>query len=254
MTNDEVSKQLYQDARTHIPPASALAEDAMKSVLGDRVNDKEYIKKSFSALVSEIQVRAYRLYQEHEARASGQAFRSVIRPLLAAQASADDLLEFLEQRFPILDRFFLSLTQSRRQRAGKTFEIVVTTLFQVLEYPHTSQPNLGDSTPDYVLPSIEWYSKYATDCIILTCKRTLRERWRQVVTEGVTGKFYLATIDDGLSTAELGRMRDRRVVVVVPAELKQREYEGDLNVISFETFFEQHLDAELIRWRANGAF
>ena len=108
--------------------------------------------------------------------------------------------------------------------------------------------------PDYVLPSLEWYREYASDCIILTCKRTLRERWRQIVTEGATGQsFFLATIDEQLSGPELRRMQDRRVVVVVPERIRADRYPEVRNAISFETFFTHHLDPAMERWKAGGA-
>ena len=120
-------------------------------------------------------------------------------------------------------------------------------------YPYTHQPELIDSRPDYVLPSIAHYNTYAADCIVFTCKRTLRERWRQVVTEGTTSLFFLATIDDKLSAPELARMQQSRVIVVVPADLKQHKYGDNHNVISFEDFFEHRLDPAVKRWRASGA-
>jgi len=48
-------------------------------------------------------------------------------------------------------------------------------------------------------------------------------------------------------------MKDRRVVVVVPESLKQEKYSEKLNVISFENFFEQHLDTAIERWLSSGA-
>ncbi|MDE2341437.1 MAG: hypothetical protein KGL21_10300 [Alphaproteobacteria bacterium] len=56
-----------------------------------------------------------------------------------------------------------------------------------------------------------------------------------------------------MSGAELTRMKERSVIVVVPKELKAEKYVGVLNVIGFEDFFAHHLDPAMNRWRANGA-
>ena len=253
-TQDEITAaEIFSEARTKIPSASKLGEMALAEILGMNAGNKKYIKENFSELVVSTQVLAYARYQEFEAKASGDAIRKVFTPLLPANASAGDVFDLIGERFSILDRYFLSLTQSRRPRAGSTFEAIVSTLFKELDYPYTSQPEVDGSRPDYVLPGIEWYKKYSGDCIIFTCKRTLRERWRQVITEGMTGQsFFLATIDEGLSDAELSRMKDRRVIVVVPSELKESRYPAALNVISFEDFFLHHLDPAIVRWRAKG--
>lgn len=247
------ARTLFASARQNLPSARELAETAIAKALGSKVSDEEFIKDNFSELVSVIQVQAYHAYLEAERLACGTVLASMIKQQIEDGVS-DSLEDAVSARFFTFDRFFLSLTQSRRTRAGSTFEAVVSTLFKALSYPHTAQPQIAGSTPDYVLPSIEHYAAFATDCMIFTCKRTLRERWRQVVTEGMTGQaFFLATIDEGLSPTELARMKDRNVIVVVPRVLKVSAYPTALNVISFESFFDHHLDPAIVRWKASGA-
>ena len=184
MDQTAAARQLFDIAKAGIPSGSAIAEAAIRELLGDHLEDPGYIKTHFSELVSETQTKAYNVYLAHEAKECGRAIRAVFSQHLSENATANDLFKLIEDNFPVLDRFYLSLTQSRRQRAGTAFEAIVSALFKALHYPYTPQPDLGESRPDYVLPSIEWYGKFASDCIIFTCKRTLRERWRQVITEG----------------------------------------------------------------------
>jgi hypothetical protein len=90
------------------------------------------------------------------------------------------------------------------------------------------------------------------DCIIFTVKRTLRERWRQIVTEGTRGYlFFLATIDEKISSKQLQEIQSHRIYVVVPERIKNETYSAHSNVISFETFFEQHVDPAMRRWQKN---
>lgn len=243
------ARQLFAKCADGIPSAEAVTRQAIEEALGHPPYDVDYVKDNFSSLVADVQVRAYGLYLEAERRVCG----AVLANFTSKQSGESSDESELSESFFVLDRFFLSLTQSRRTRAGSAFETVVTTLFEALQYPYTAQPDLSGSKPDFILPSIGHYGAFAADCLIFTCKRTLRERWRQVITEGMTGQaFYLATIDEGLSQSELQRMKDRNVLVVVPAALKDKCYRAVLNVISFEVFFDHHLDPAVRRWKANG--
>ena len=246
----DIAKRLFKLC-SDIPNGVVLTNKAISERLGSPPYDIGFIKDNFSSLVSELQIAAYGYYLEAEREVCGAVLADYVKSEMHGE-SAGEALASLQRSFFIFDRFFLSLTQSRRQRAGASFEVVVQTLFGALGYPDTSQSELSGSRPDFVLPSVEHYRAFAADCLIFTCKRTLRERWRQVVTEGLTGQaFYLATIDERISVPELTRMRERNVIVVVPEAIKSSYYLTQLNVISFENFFDHHLDPALGRWKAN---
>ena len=153
--------------------------------------------------------------------------------------------------FRALDRFFLRLTQGRRPRAGGAFEYLLRELFVRLRYPFASQPIINGQ-PDFVMPSIEHFRANPPDCIIFTVKRTLRERWRQIVTEGTRGLgFFLATIDEDVAERDLPEMMSSRINLVVPGRIKSArvDYKNAPNVITFEDFFRFYLDPAMDRWR-----
>ena len=236
-----------------IPTGVELTQRAILESLGQPPYDIEFIKNNFSSLVSDLQLAAYGHYLQAEREVCGTRLVEYIKSQMTETNSAD-ALSTVQRSFFVFDRFYLSLTQSRRQRAGASFEVVVQTLFRALGYPYTPQPELSGSRPDFVLPSVEHYQVFATDCIIFTCKRTLRERWRQVVTEGLSGQsFYLATIDEGISSPGLAQMKKLNVMVVVPDTIKTKFYSSEHNVISFEQFFDHHLDPSVNRWKATNA-
>jgi hypothetical protein len=248
----KTAQKLFKDC-SGIPSGVELTQKAISEALGEPPYNIDFIKNNFSSLVSDVQLAAYGYYLEAEREICGAGLSDYVKRHMT-DGSAENALATIQNSFFIFDRFYLSLTQSRRQRAGASFEVVVQTLFQALGYPYTSQPELSGSRPDFVLPSVEHYQVFATDCIIFTCKRTLRERWRQVITEGFTGQaFYLATIDEGISNPELSRMKERGVMVVVPDTIKGKFYASQLNVISFESFFDHHLDPLVNRWKATNA-
>jgi hypothetical protein len=91
--------------------------------------------------------------------------------------------------------------------------------------------------------------------IIFTVKRSLRERWRQIVTEGAKGLgFYLATIDPAVSAVDLKAMQKQKIFLVVPAKFKKdiAHYATAKNVITFEDFFLSYLDPAMARWKRSG--
>ena len=101
------------------------------------------------------------------------------------------------------------------------------------------------------MPGRVYFDINPIDCIIFTAKRTLRERWRQIVTEGTRGLgFYLATIDETISGTQLKEMLGHRIYLVVPKRVKNtvKIYIEAPNVISFEAFFTHHLDPAIVRW------
>lgn len=252
MDTTALAKQIFELTRSGIPGAVQMAKMAINQSRFSNMNPEE-LKGCFSDAVSELQVDAYHAYLKSEAASAGYALKKILLPIVGEDTKSVEAFDFLARNFQILDRFYLSLTQSRRSRAGSAFEVIVSELFSKLSYPYTAQPEIGGNRPDYVLPSKEWYTQYPTDCIIFTLKRTLRERWKQIVTESSSGRYYLATIDDAISAQGLVQMMKQNITLVVPANIKSEKYAASHNVISFESFFEHHLDPSMARWRSVGA-
>ena len=253
-TDEELLNSLKRAFKRRIPSGRQIITKATELALGNHGANPEWIKAHFSDLVEEIQLSAYDRYLEAERTVGQEIMAEVFLPIIEADSAAHDAVRLIFQRFKVLDKFYLSLTQGRRTRVGGAFEYVIRDLFVRLHYPFTPQA-LINGQPDFILPSIEHFQRHAADCIIFTVKRTLRERWRQIVTEGVRGLgFFLATIDGTVSTRDLTEMNNSRIHLVVPERLKQEtaKYQNAPNVISFEYFFRFHLDPAMERWRDAG--
>src|ERR1700754_963703 len=253
-SSQDVKSLLVSAFQRRIPSGQRIIQRATEQALGDNSGDPNWIKANFSDLIERIQISAYDEYLKAEDAVGQEIMAEVFLPIISAARKADDALRLVFSHFKALDKFYLSLTQSRRARAGSAFEYVLRDLFGRLQYPFTRQA-LKDGTPDFVMPSIEHYSRHAADCIIFTAKRTLRERWRQIVTEGKRGLgFFLATIDGTVSERDLEEMNASRIHLVIPERLKKetQRYENAPNVISFEYFFRFHLDPAMARWRDGG--
>ena len=256
MTNVFDLKQFANEKGLELPHQSAILEEATENIVSKYSHDKEQIKDNFDSMIFETEKEAYNVYLKHEQQYGERVFNAFFEYLQENKEinAINEAGSVLGSYFYSLDRFFLSLKQSRTVRAGKTFEGITRNLFKILDYPFEEQVTIdGGNTPDFLMPSAEHYEANAPDCIIFTSKRTLRERWRQIVTEGTRGLgFYLATMDEGISKAQLNEMQHNRIFVVVPEQIKTKKYSETVNVLSFTRFFNDYLDPAVERWRRNG--
>lgn len=228
--------------------------EATDKVIATIPKGPDSIKNNFDYLIEEIQNVAFDLYKRYQLEFGKQVFIQFFRYLIENDELTDikDTGKVLSKYFMTFDRFFLSLSQSRKIRAGSTFEKIHTKLFMKLNYPFDPQCVINGK-PDFLMPSEHRFRKNPMDCIIFTAKRTLRERWRQIVTEGIRGLgFYLATIDTNVSEAQLKEMLDNRIYLVVPENIKNMHYHGIENVLSFKQFFRDHLDPKMEQWKRKG--
>lgn len=230
-----------------------IAEEASQ-IITDRFNyNKEEIKLNFDALLDSTQDETYKVYLKYEQEYGGKVFDLFIKHLIDTGELTDlhQTGQVLGKYFKLFDAFFLSMAQSRRTRAGKSFEAIHNVLFKELGYPFDEQKVINGK-PDFLMPSYEHFRENPIDCIIFTAKRTLRERWRQIVTEGTRGLgFYLATIDEEISSNQLAEAHQNRIYIVCPARIKMEYYSDKVNVLSFTQFFKDHLDPAMERWRRN---
>lgn len=230
-----------------------IAAEASQIVTDKHHYSKEQIKLNFDALFNETQLEIYKVFLKYQHEYGSRVFEAFADRLIKS-GELKDISQFgsiLSKYFPLFDAFFLSLAQSRKSRAGKSFESIHNALFKELGYPFDEQ-RVINGKPDFIMPSYDHYVRNAIDCIIFTAKRTLRERWRQIVTEGTRGLgFYLATIDEKISSNQLDEARNHRIYIVCPEEIRSKYYSGKVNVLSFTQFFKDHLDPAMERWRRN---
>jgi len=227
--------------------------EAKDNITRKHAYTKSQIKEHFDLLIDETEKEAHRLYLQYEEEYGKRVFSIFINHLINRKeiANISQISTILGKYFKPFDRFFLSLAQSRKSRAGKAFEKIHNALFKSLDYPFDEQVVINGK-PDFLMPSAKHFKVNPPDCIIFTAKRTLRERWRQIVTEGTRGLgFYLATIDENISSNALKEMLDHRIIIVCPQRIRNDHYSRAINVISFKQFFNDVLDPAMTRWKRN---
>jgi hypothetical protein len=250
------NKNLFAVFKTHVLSSDAVVNRALDEIVTKKTLTASYVKSHFSELVVNVQDKAYAIFLDSQREAWSKSIEAYLQRELGNPTTRAEVTNLLSEKFNEFDSFFVSLGNSRRNRAGVAFQITIRELFKKLNYPFTEEPII-DGQPDFLLPSIEYFKKNPIDCIIFTVKRTLRERWRQIVTEGTRGLgFFLATIDDSISAPQLLEMSKNRIYLVVPEELKESQdlYAKAVNVLTFEQFFENHVDPGLKRWKQSRAF
>lgn len=247
-------KKFATDNKIELTDQKAIVKEAADNITKRFHYSDEQIKQNFDSLFDATQAEIYEVYKKHQKMFGQQVMRKYAEHLEKEGIAKDikQLVDILASSFELFDKFYLSLAQSRKQRAGSSFEDIHNALFKKLKYPFDEQ-RVINGKPDFIMPSYDHYMKNPMDCIIFTAKRTLRERWRQIVTEGTRGLgFYLATIDESISSNQINEALKNRIYIVCPERVRAACYSGSTNVLSFSRFFKDHLDPALERWKRNG--
>lgn len=168
--------------------------------------------------------------------------------IVAALRHHADMTSAAVRGFPDLDRIFLSASQQRKNRAGRSFEYHLAAMLKAGNVKFEEQAILGGRRPDFVLPEkaamLPSADRGYMEAMILSAKTTLRERWKQITHERFNSAIFLATVDDRVSKQALDEMEAADIALVVPESLKtskEAAYSGHANVISFKEFFETEI-------------
>ena len=169
--------------------------------------------------------------------------------------------EYAGRVFPYIYRLSLSNTQSRRSRAGKTFEVIIYKVYEILGYDYDSQSKVGrkifDSVGlgkkvDSILPSIEAFKERRSKAIIGTMKTSLRERWQEVAEEIERTKIpviHLLTVDESISKSKAMEMANHNIIIVTFDWVANSENIRTMkNVISFEEYLFDEIPNILKFW------
>ncbi len=250
---NRVDGELHRAFLDRMPSAIAIATYAVEQALAGRGSDAAWIKAHFSVLADTATLAAHERYQDAQRHAAKAAFFNVLVPLVGERATADELVGILAENFQSLDKFFLSLGQSRHPHVVKTFELLVCKLIATA-YAGAAQAVLVGQ-PDFILPAIEHFRRTPRDCLVVSVKKNVRDRWRQIVSDSSQPQaFYVATLDEEVSKLDLFEMEASHFHLVVTDRIKnsRQDYRAAPNVITFEDLCTQHLDPAVERWRSAG--
>jgi len=162
--------------------------------------------------------------------------------------------------FPYFYELSLSTTNSRRSRAGKTFESLIEKTLTILGVPFENQSQLGTSfyknhslgkKVDLIIPGRLAYEQRRSNCGIVSVKTSLRERWQEVVEElnrSNTRHIYLATLDETISDNLIQLLKNYSITLIVRDKEKSTKFKDAGNVDSFQHFFNKTIPHLLSAW------
>lgn len=157
--------------------------------------------------------------------------------------------EYAGEIFPYLYALSLSSTNSRRARAGGTFEMLIEKCLDIYKYPYANQSSLGTEfyktnrigkKVDLIIPGKKAYEQKRTACAIVSAKTSLRERWQEVVEElnrSNVVHIFLATLDESITSNQIEIMKEYNITLIVRKSEKENKFKDAGNVESFEAFF-----------------
>lgn len=164
-----------------------------------------------------------------------------------------------------LARFYKLLTesfaQSRKTRAGGSAQYQVEFILNQLGYQglYERQRTLN-GTVDFLFPSLAMWEKDRRRCTVLSVKRTLRERYKQVfeelsATRGLT--MYLmstqteAEAQKDITAEKVQVISQQNVYLVVRDAIKQARFANEASVLGFTDFFCKELPRLRAGWTSD---
>lgn len=150
-------------------------------------------------------------------------FRRLERRIVSERLSSG----FMEHGAADVDgfiQFSLSVQNRRKSRAGQSLENHLERIFIERSIPHVR----GAQTerrhkPDFLFPSTEAYTDDAfphSELFMLGAKSTLKDRWRQVLTEAERIKTkHLLTLEPAISEQQTEQMQQASLQLVIPSKL-----------------------------------
>lgn len=265
-----------------MPPGVAIAKESAKNLgyTAEQV-EKEEVRRNFDSLLLNVLNEEWEVYQKYEK----ELYKTKVIPTIfnlienennrfpVCQSVIKNIIDSLSQKetidfkecitiiseslFEYFEALFQSIHQSRKARAGGSFQYQIENLLTLGGFPFSKQTKLNGPV-DFILPSEEYYTQYRHDAIILSVKRTLRERWQQAIAElqsARIGRIYLATAETDkrrIRENDLNRMDNLNVTLVVFDSIKIEKFPNRNTVIGYNEFINTNvLSAEQL-WIQRG--
>lgn len=219
--------------RRRMPSSRQVVEETIRRLHFDRT-DPEFVRRHFNQLLREVFERTLDVLEEYEEQVD-----------IAVLKQAG--FKLTPQRYRLLREYFLSVSQSRKQRGGKDFELQVQALLERANIPFEAQPR--EERVDLILPNRQLWERDRARAVLLSLKRTLRERWRQVADELQMLRCpntYLVTAEESLTESVVQEIFRRNIYIVVWNEVK--ESYGNHKVFGFSDLMKRLSEIHLPQW------
>lgn len=293
MNIEQLTKELHGQQgfaawvrRKAIPTGKRLAEAARREVIerrwGGHEPGAEQLKGVVNDFFCDLLDTEYELYLRYEQRCFDQAialalsdkeaqawFPITAKLLQQAVHAAANQAQSAEDKFKTIAAllrpfyryrlFEQSLAQGRMGRAGGSAQIHLEYLLKRLGYDGEFETQqVLNGKVDFLFPSRTVWSRDKQRCVIVSVKRSLRERYMQVFEElGITGGLtvYLVITQPAdearkdLTPDKLENIKRQNIYLVVRDAVKQQYFPGEQRVLGFTQFIAQELPLRRQLWR-----
>lgn len=232
-------ERLIYQARQKVPSLQKILDEAIESIkkTSPRFLAPEYVKTHFSECATTLEPKALEIYLHYERKTFLSAIdtwvsqnESAIKSLSEKGLSSSDFAkEVIKLFYPLVQRLEFRSGQTRKARGGKTFELVIGYLLGKIGIPH-QKPKGKQQTKilkrvDLVIPDQITAIERPDKAFFLSCKRTLRERWKQTIPERKPSwRVFLLTLDENLPEGKAREIDELGMIVYVRDDLKSKDY------------------------------
>ena len=199
---------------------------------------------------------------EEERRKYPNLSRLILQVQTQIIRNSDPIETLIEISKPLAHFYKLlmeSFAQSRKTRAGGSAQYHIEFILDELGYKGLyERQRILNGTVDFLFPSFEMWQKDRRRCTVLSIKRTLRERYKQVFEELSATRglvlYLLSTQTESeaqkdITQEKVQRLNEQNVYLIVRDEIKQGRFSQEANVLGFTDFFCKELPRLKERWK-----
>ncbi|OGO16943.1 MAG: hypothetical protein A2Z14_10230 [Chloroflexi bacterium RBG_16_48_8] len=265
--NQNVSKMMTLVRRGSLPTSEEVVRTAFEELgYGENGPDPKTIRMEFNDRLAQVFKYTLEVLERFEEQTylegvpnelikmKPDAFEKAAKIIKDSIDEAAGIREAFKSLFtdlyPLLRRVFLSISNSRKSRGGRDFELQFGAL---LEQAGVTYQKIDRQTrTDFMVPCDDVFNKNPNDALVLSAKRTLRERWREVAEELFdlrSPNVYLITADENITTGHVEGICGRyRMHLVVWDHIKNTKFPEDSRVISYSQLSQDVIESFERRW------
>lgn len=226
------------------------------------VDDEYEIYLEVERELIETAIESFLKAGEEERRKYPNLSRLILQVQTQIIRNADPIETLIEISKPLAHFYKLlmeSFAQSRKTRAGGSVQYHIEFILDELGYKGLyERQRILNGTVDFLFPSFEMWQKDRRRCTVLSIKRTLRERYKQVfeelsATRGLV--LYLlstqteAEAQKDITQEKVQRLNEQNVYLIVRDVIKQGRFPQEASVLGFTDFFCKELPRIKDRWK-----
>jgi 4-alpha-glucanotransferase len=228
--------EIVEKFNERIPSSDQIVREGWNLVPSEK-REKQYVKNHFSESIVGLEKSAHFVYLNYERSAFPHVTemwikrnRNLINKLAKQSKNHSDFLNKICQPLcPFFGALHTKASQMRKSRGGKAFEIIVRFLLNYIgvscEKPSGREQRKILKRIDCVVPDQQTALTTPDKAFFLSCKRTLRERWKQTIPERKPAwRVFLLTIDEELSEDKAKEIDQLGMIAYVRDELKDQNH------------------------------